>query len=152
MCWDSALCEEILIQYDAAWEGAYQRHASEWERMPMNISDGYFYGLRLQNKQRMEHEMRLRTDEGHANDPYPFNVQMECNYVPRFYREVTKSAITKEPNNTFVEWNPTNDPNLIDTKQIYHPHQLRPCQNTSSLRNDHGTTTTSIRRCDIRCR
>ena len=129
--------EEILIHYGAAWEDAYQRHVTEWEHMSIHMNDAYVYAHEM--NERMEYQMPLRTTEEQTNDPYPFNVQMECYFVPHFYREVTKRTMTGESDHRFVEWNPANDPNSINTKQIYHPHQLQPCQ----IHHRRETTTTT---------
>ena len=133
--------EEILIHYGAAWEDAYQRHVTEWEHMSIHMSDAYVYAHEM--NERMEYQMPLRTTEEQTNDPYPFNVQMECYFVPHFYREVTKRTVTGEPDHKFVEWNPANDPNSIHTKPIYHPHQLQPCQ--IHHRRETTTTTTTTK-------
>ena len=131
---DIAQGEEILIHYGSAWEDAYQRHHQEWEHssptMPNNDDGEYVYAFT--KNQLMEHQPLLLTEAEQMDDPYPYNLQLECYYVPHLYHEVTDDT-----NSKYMEWDSNNAQSMMHVKQMYHPNQLRPCQILHRLEMTH---------------
>ena len=125
---DIAAGEEVIMNYGAHWESAWEKHAAEWAAIPG--SEDY---VSAYNFNEGEAKKAVRTTEEQLTEPYPSNIMTACHVEWwRDYNEfedIGEDGVADDTEEIQFDWEG-------DQFMFYGFHAVRPCKILERIEGD----------------